>query len=417
MRRSSQVAVPGPFRAFQGDEPYVFVGYAHRDVPVAHAALAELDRYGYRIWYDEGITPSRDWADVIATRIRHCAAFVVLLSENAVVSEDVKNEISFALAERKQFLASFLGDTALPDGMRLQLSRKQAIFRHQMEPADYEAKIRESLPAQALRPATAKGPAQDVVSVTVFAPTRVKHDGTWLVQAWPRAAGAAGDLAALASEIDPDNELQSIAIDGLALIRGTRIGFELSLEGSSSSCRRERTWNGWADMAALRIEAAGLALDRLHEARLAVLLDGLEVTRITLSLEVGDTAVHAPAAVGIRQQQAVQRVFLCYAAKDRETVAHYAALLRAGGADVFMDVTSVGPGEHWEERITQEIAESDVFMLFWSRAAAESAWVEREWRLALSLGHEPFIRPVLLDMAPIPAELMHLHFRRLTPGP
>jgi len=81
------MAAPGPIRAYQGDEPYLFVGYSYEDASVAHEALAELDRFGYRVWYDEGITPSRDWANVVASRIRDCAAFVVLLSRNAVTSD------------------------------------------------------------------------------------------------------------------------------------------------------------------------------------------------------------------------------------------------------------------------------------------------------------------------------------------
>lgn len=56
-------------QAYRGNEPYVFISYAHADNEVQDI-LAELAAKDYRFWYDEGIQSGSDWADVISERIK-----------------------------------------------------------------------------------------------------------------------------------------------------------------------------------------------------------------------------------------------------------------------------------------------------------------------------------------------------------
>ena len=44
-----------PFPAYRGDDPYVFVSYAHPDGTIVYPELTRLDELGYNILYDEGI--------------------------------------------------------------------------------------------------------------------------------------------------------------------------------------------------------------------------------------------------------------------------------------------------------------------------------------------------------------------------
>ena len=39
-------------KAYQGDEPYVFVSYSHRD-PKVQEIIQEMVDNRYRVWYDE----------------------------------------------------------------------------------------------------------------------------------------------------------------------------------------------------------------------------------------------------------------------------------------------------------------------------------------------------------------------------
>ena len=44
-----------PFEAYQGDQPYIFISYAHKDSEVVYGEITELHENEFNIWYDEGI--------------------------------------------------------------------------------------------------------------------------------------------------------------------------------------------------------------------------------------------------------------------------------------------------------------------------------------------------------------------------
>ena len=46
-----------PFPAYQGDEPYVFVCYAHSAAKAVYADLLQLNEQVINLWYDEGSGP------------------------------------------------------------------------------------------------------------------------------------------------------------------------------------------------------------------------------------------------------------------------------------------------------------------------------------------------------------------------
>ena len=66
-----------PFEAYSGDEPYVFISYAHKDSEFVFDEISMLHDAGYNIWYDEGIEASNEWPEEIANAVIGCAAFLV----------------------------------------------------------------------------------------------------------------------------------------------------------------------------------------------------------------------------------------------------------------------------------------------------------------------------------------------------
>ena len=44
------------FPAYNGSEPYIFIGYAHADAEAIHPEIRRLKDAGFNIWYDEGIS-------------------------------------------------------------------------------------------------------------------------------------------------------------------------------------------------------------------------------------------------------------------------------------------------------------------------------------------------------------------------
>jgi len=82
--------------------------------------------------------------------------------------------------------------------------------------------------------------------------------------------------------------------------------------------------------------------------------------------------------------RAAHSLFASYAVDDRARVLERMAALRAAiGIDLFLDCRDLNSGPQWQPRLEHEIAARDGFVLFWSKAAANSSWVAWEWDRAL----------------------------------
>ena len=108
-----------PFEAYRGDDPYIFVSYAHRDSKFVFAELENLHNLGYKVWYDEGIEASSEWPEEIANALIGCKVFLVFISPRSTTSVNCRNEINLALNEGKPFLAVHLEESPLPPGLSL----------------------------------------------------------------------------------------------------------------------------------------------------------------------------------------------------------------------------------------------------------------------------------------------------------
>ena len=86
-----------PFKAYEGDEPYVFVSYAHVDKAQVFPLIGQLHDKGYRIWYDEGIDPGTEFSDNIATHLKGASSMLLFVTPQSIARDFVKDEIFYAL--------------------------------------------------------------------------------------------------------------------------------------------------------------------------------------------------------------------------------------------------------------------------------------------------------------------------------
>ena len=133
-----------PFRAYSGEQPYVFVSYSHANSNVVFPLIKQLHNKGYRIWYDEGIDPSTEWRKIIAKRLMPAKAVLFFISPEAVESKFVNREISFADEENIPIIPVFLKETELTGDLRLTLTLLQRIhyFRYPNDEAFFEELLR-----------------------------------------------------------------------------------------------------------------------------------------------------------------------------------------------------------------------------------------------------------------------------------
>ena len=147
--------VPGigrkPYPAYRGNEPYVFVSYAHADADKVFSEIRRFNNAGFHLWYDEGISPGNEWPEEIASAIDNCSGFVVMISPKSIISENVRNEVGFAISENKPFLAIFLEETDLGQGLRLQIGSRNVIYKYRLHEEVYEAECIDILDRMGLK--------------------------------------------------------------------------------------------------------------------------------------------------------------------------------------------------------------------------------------------------------------------------
>ena len=143
-----------PFRAYSGDEPFIFVSYAHADSHIVYPIIKELYDSGILLWYDEGIEVGEEWPQKIADRILNCSKFMVFVSPAASKSNHVRQEINYANSKHKPILPIHLGPTKLSPGMEMTLSVYQSIFlfAYKNNRSEFYSQIKDVLTADSFVP-------------------------------------------------------------------------------------------------------------------------------------------------------------------------------------------------------------------------------------------------------------------------
>ena len=254
-------------------------------------------------------------------------------------------------------------------------------------------------------------PERDDVTASVFCPEGFAPGGSVLVQAALDDADAAA-IDALARGLDAETTRRGWAQLQAPVRRGQTVHLDLHVPGLRVDEPVQSTiWRGTEHPVTFAVTARPGTTRGAHVARLTVRVDGLPVGRIAFRVELGDPAF-GPADFEVKTYR---KAFASYCRADEEEVLKRLQLRDQLPYQVFVDVLSIRSGEDWAARLQAELESCDVFLLFWSKAASESQWVERESRLAAERQRatgSPDVLPYVLEVPfprPPPA-LSHLQF-------
>lgn len=133
-------------KAYNGNKPYVFVSYSHKDWAKVSLFIKRLQDNLCHIWFDEGIQSGSIWNEDLAEHLLKSEVVLLFLSPSSVESEFVKSEINFARNHNKNILPIYLEPVDLPIGLEFQLSTIQAIHLYNYSEDETLRKIINSLP-------------------------------------------------------------------------------------------------------------------------------------------------------------------------------------------------------------------------------------------------------------------------------
>lgn len=258
----------------------------------------------------------------------------------------------------------------------------------------------------------------DDLRMSVRSPSAVEPGRKFMLQVWFFRFLQRALVAKRARQADGEATDRGTSALGVAARRGAELVVTIDVGGlNANETVQTLTWHGVPVSAQFQLTAPNLALKARYFPTIRVFLDGIPIAKQTVALKAEPVTI-VSAKVRDNDSKNYRRAFLSYAAPDRAKVMLQAQALKAVGVQVFQDVLKLDPGQRWEQQLYNYIAKADLFMLFWSKDAAQSAWVIREAEFALHCQRtrrkdSPEIVPVILDGPPPalpPPSLNHIHF-------
>lgn len=98
--------------AYEGNNPYLFISYAHKDSEQVLKVVNELFTKKYRIWYDEGIAPGSEWPKNIAEHLIGATGVIAFVSKSSLASPNCENEAVRAIELKKDLYQFNLDDSS-----------------------------------------------------------------------------------------------------------------------------------------------------------------------------------------------------------------------------------------------------------------------------------------------------------------
>jgi hypothetical protein len=143
---------PSPFDAYWGSDPFTFICFDPQDTDVVREEIVKWQMEGFKLWFDDGMPGGRTDKEEKAKAWDQCSLFVAFITPRLVASASLKKEIIHALDLEKSFLAIYLEDTELPQGLQLCMTGHQALFKYEMIEKRYYRKIQSVLETCASSP-------------------------------------------------------------------------------------------------------------------------------------------------------------------------------------------------------------------------------------------------------------------------
>jgi hypothetical protein len=259
----------------------------------------------------------------------------------------------------------------------------------------------------------------DDVQCTVFAPPAASPGTAILVQVFAHLPEEADDARAIAEELDVGARRRAFRSLNAPVPVGSRLDFELRMPGLEIDDHvASLTWQGRTEAVQFGVSVPAAAPVGNVIGTVSISREGIPLGHVKFTLEIDAVAAGRAAEPQGIEARRYRFAFVSYASRDRDEVLRRVQMLSVAGVEYFQDVLDLEPGQVWSTKLEEAILKADVFLLFWSSRAKDSAWVRKEvdFALARKAGDDlspPEIRPVIIEGPPvIPPwdDLAHLHF-------
>lgn len=223
----------------------------------------------------------------------------------------------------------------------------------------------------------------DEVYSSVFAPAEMRRGSHFLIQVYLHLYEEADKVKSLAAESDNDAKRRDYVALQMKLKQDDKVDVELNIYGRSrlTNIRKSVLWRG---------AFTKCSFDYLVPQNIDVSELSSEINMYVNGVLLGEMRfitkiVYAPRNLYSEiLSRTFKKIFISYAHQDIRQVRNLALAYKAQGVDYFFDRDKLKAGDVYEEKIFQYIDSADLFILCWSKNAAQSDYVAKEKKRALS---------------------------------
>ena len=225
------------------------------------------------------------------------------------------------------------------------------------------------------------------VNSSIFAPSETKRGDYMLVQVFLYRDDEERAVTCKATEVDPDARRQNYTPLSVKLKEDDRVKAKLTMSGKDievDESIQEMIWQGrYTDC------QFGVFVPEDYKPSSMIGTVMLTVNDIPCGRMMFKTKiVSQPQKLYAKIESKVfQKIFISYSHKDESTVKYFAKAFQAQGVDYFFDRHYLKAGDVYPLKIKEYINSADLFILCWSKNAAESDYVTLERRQALELAY------------------------------
>lgn len=233
-----------------------------------------------------------------------------------------------------------------------------------------------------------KQPQPSKVNASVFAPAETSPGDYMLVQVFLYQDGWEDAVMCKATEVDSQAIRRNFTPLSVLLKQGDTVRVCLNMCGEGVEITdepvRELTWQGSLADCQFGVSVKDGFRASVLIGTVVVSVNGIPAGKMLFKTNVVRNPQNLYTNVECRT---FHKIFISYSHKDEARVKYIAEAYRAQGVDYFFDRHYLKAGDIYPVMIRQYIDSSDLFILCWSKNAAESEYVTLERRQALALAY------------------------------
>ena len=248
-------------------------------------------------------------------------------------------------------------------------------------------------------------PIAEKVNSSIFAPSETKKGDYMMVQVFLYKDDEERAVACKAAEVDHHARRQNYTPLSVKLKDGDRVKAKLTMSGKGIEVNepiQEMIWQGHYTDCQFGVFVPEDYKPSSVMGTVMLTVNDVPCGRMMFKTKIVSQPQKLYAKI---ESKVFQKIFISYSHKDESTVKYFAKAFQAQGVDYFFDRHYLKAGDVYPLKIKEYINSADLFILCWSKNAAESDYVQLERQQALALAFpQKDMQQATLSIHPISIE-------------